>query len=96
MITIALLYQGGGIDNFFFVPTAGQVDTWNNINLMPDLRSSAQLIGIDIFGFSGSATTLDDFSIIATAPEPGAFWLLAAGLGTVGAMARRKKNGRKS
>ena len=96
MITIALLYQGGGVDNFFFVPTGGQVGVWNHIDETLNLRSNAQLIGIEVFGFSGSATKLDDFSILATAPEPGAFWLLATGLGMVGVMARRKKGGRKS
>jgi hypothetical protein len=96
MITVALLYQGGGVDNFFFVPTGGQVGVWSQIDETANLRSSGQLIGIEVLGFSGGATKLDDFSILATAPEPGAFWLLATGLGMIGGMARRKKGGRKS
>jgi hypothetical protein len=95
MITIALLYQGGGVDNFFFNPTGGQVGVWTNVDETANVRLGAQLIGIDVFGNSGGPTALDDFSILATAPEPGAFWLLATGLGMVGAMARRRRGGRK-
>ena len=94
-ITIALLYQGGATDYFFFTPTVGQVGVWDNVDFLSDLRTNAYLTGIDIFGFSGSATKLDDFNIVGTIPEPGAFWLLGAGLGAFVALGRARKNVRK-
>jgi hypothetical protein len=90
-ITTALIYTGG-TDYQSINPAHG---TWDLVNLTPFLRSSGTLVGIEVFGYSGYSVEVDNFSLLATAPEPGAFWLLAGGLGVLLAAARLKSNARR-
>ena len=90
-VTAALLYSGG-TDYITVNPTHG---TWDFVNLTPSLRAADTLIGVEVFGYSGYSVELDNFSILASVPEPGTMWLLAAGLGALFATSRLSTSARR-
>ena len=97
--------NGGGVNAYDFFYTDGSSDdfvafsddgSYSSQNVTADLRQGATLTGFEIFGADGSATTLDNISIVANAPlmaatpEPSSLALLGTGLlCVVGVMRKR-------